>query len=425
MHAHNDRTEPGSTNGHLLRGTHRWIRARLSPVREPDVAPEVRELSRRLLPEADGLGMRMAEVICAEIPEYAEGQLIGLEDVARSCTDNIRYILGMLAGDGKGNLDSPRATGAARADQGFPYAAVLQAFRIGGRFIWELLVEHAAPDERDVLLLAAADVWSVSDGLAEQVTDAYRAALTDRARRDAQRRAVLVGSLLDGDATDADEFWEAAGVLNLDGGSDYVVVAAECPEPGAEGLRDIERVLRSKNVGSAWRLDHEHQDGVVALRFGFGVDDLAALLSGLAAGRVGLSAQFPRLDRVAEGRRQARTACAAATPASTEVVRFDEHPLAVLLAGSLEQARSLVDAVLAPVLALPEDDRAVTLETARAWLAADGSTSAAAKALHVHRNTVRYRVRRIEEATGRDLARPIDAAEMYVALECVRILGLG
>ena len=40
------------------------------------MAPEVRELSRRLLPESDELGARMAERICAEIPLYAEGAVV-------------------------------------------------------------------------------------------------------------------------------------------------------------------------------------------------------------------------------------------------------------------------------------------------------------------------------------------------------------
>ena len=80
--------------------------------------------------------------------------------------------------------------------------------------------------------------------------------------------------------------------------------------------------------------------------------------------------------------------------------------------------------MLGPVLDLSPEDRAVILQTAHTWLATGGSSSAAADQLHVHRNTVRYRLRRIEELTGRDLARPVDASEVYVALECVRILGL-
>jgi len=393
-------------------------------VPEPDVAPEVRSLSRRLLPESETFGLRMTERICAQVPEYAEGQFVGIDEVVRSCTDNVRYVLGILAGD-RVSPDSPRATGATRADQGVPYAAVLQAFRIGGRFIWEVLVDHAEAGDRDILLLAAADVWAVSDDLATLATEAYRTALADRARLDGQRRAALVGALLDGDTGEAERIWEAASVLSLDSGADFVVVAAESPRPGAEGLPDIEALLRRKNVSSAWRLDHEHHDGVVALRFGFGIDDLTAVLEEVAVGRVGVSARFAGLDGALVGRRQARSACAAASPGTTDVVRFEQRTLGVLLANSPDQARAMADAVLGPVLAMPGDDRSLMLETARAWLAAGGSTSTAARELHVHRNTVRYRLRRFEELTGRDLAIPVDAAEAYVALECVRILGLG
>ncbi len=396
----------------------------MAPVRERDVAPEVRELCRRLLPDVQALGTRMAERICSEIPVYAEGQVLGYDELVASCAHNLRYVLGILAGDDPPSLDPPRATGAARAEQGLPYDAVLQAFRIGGRFIWELLVEHAAADQQDTLIRAAADIWSVSDDLSSEVTEAYRGALADRARRDGQRRAVLVGSLLDGE-DGPDEVFEAVRVLNLAGSGDYVVVSAESPAPGSEGLSDVEQVLRRANVASAWRLDHDHQDGLVALRFGFGVGHLVDALGEVATGRVGVSTTIARLEDAARARRQARVACSAGTPGTPGVLAYGDHPLAVLLASSPEPARGIVDAVLGPVLALPSDDAAVVLETARGWLAADGSTSVAARQLHVHRNTVRYRLRRLEELTGRDLARPLDAADLHVALECARFLGLG
>lgn len=121
---------------------------------------------------------------------------------------------------------------------------------------------------------------------------------------------------------------------------------------------------------------------------------------------------------------QARAACAAASAGSAEVVRYDEQPLGVLLAGGPEHARAMVDAVLGGLFDMRSDDRAVLLKTARTWLAAGGSNAATSRSLHVHKNTVRYRIRMLEDVTGRDLTRPADAAELFVALESVRILGL-
>ncbi|KAA1420943.1 PucR family transcriptional regulator [Nocardioides humilatus] len=389
-----------------------------------EVAPEVRELSRALLPDSDALGARMAERVAAAVPSYAREQFITRDELIASCASNMRYVLGQLSGEPGANAEGPRTTGISRAEQGVPYAAVLEAFRVGGRFIWEVLVEKASSDSRDVLLLAAADIWAVSDDLAAQVTDAYRSSLADQARRDGQRRAVLVGTILDGDFERAEELWQSAGALNLQGDGAYVVVSAECESAGAEGLNDIERVLRKHNVASAWRLDHDRQDGLVALRFGFDVDRLVESLAAAATGRVGVSAPFERITGADGALRAARTACLAATPASTEVVRFDDRPLPVLVATAPEQARSLAITVLGGVLDLPAEDRRLLVQTARVWLDAAGSSSAAARDLHVHRNTVRYRLRRLEELSGRDLAHPVQAAEVHVALECARILDL-
>ncbi|TNM48209.1 PucR family transcriptional regulator [Nocardioides albidus] len=390
----------------------------------PDVNPELRKLSARLLPESDTLGAAMAARIRAEIPAYDAGESVSHDELVASCVVNTRYILGNLAGEVSAG-ETPTETGTTRAEQGVPYAVVLQAFRVGSRFIWEVLVDRADPEDREPLLLAAADIWAVSDQLAADVTDAYRRAMADRARRDGQMRAVLVGSLLDGDSDATAYVGETAGMLDLGRASEYVVVSAESPAPGSEGLPDVERALTRVNVRSAWRLGPDHQEGVVALRLGFGPDHLADLLGGVARSRVGISSVVTRLDDVQEARRQARVACAAVSPGTNAVGRFGADPLAILLAASPDQARVLADAVLAPVLALPAEDRDIVFATARAWLAAGGSTSTAARELHVHRNTVRYRIRRLEEITGRDLARPVDAAELYVALECVRILGLG
>lgn len=389
------------------------------------VDPQVRELSRLLLPDADALGERMGDRIRAEVAWYAENQVLTAEEVDRNCADNVRYVLGTLAGQEHVEGDAPRVTGIDRAGRGAPYAAVLQAFRVGGRFLWEVLVERAEPEARDLLLRSAADIWAVSDELAAQVTDAYRGALVDRARRDGQTRSVLVGTLLDGDGTHAEQLWETADALDLRSGTDFVIVSAHCSSPGVEALPDIERALRKKNVASAWRLVNDHQDGFVVLRFGFERAQLIELLEAAASSRVGVSAPFQRLEEAAEAKRAARVACIAMSPDTVGVLAYDDDPLAILLASVPDQAASLARSLLGPVLDLLADDAAVLLGTARGWLAERGSTSTAARILHIHRNTVRYRLRRLEEITGLDLADPADTARLHIALEAVRILGLG
>ena len=390
----------------------------------PDVEPAVRELSRALLPETPVLARDMADRIRAEVAVYRDEQLVSRAELDASCGDNLRYVLGNLAGAPVIDGQAPRATGTARAERGVPYAAVLQAFRIGGRFIWELLVERADPGARDILLRAAADIWAVTDDLSAQVTEAYRTALADQVRRDGQVRAALVGTLLDGDVAAAEQLWESASLLRLPRRGEFVVVAAHCPSPGTEGLPGVDDLLRRHDVPSAWRLDHEYQDGVVALRARFRLDRLTAQLSPIAHGRVGLSTPFHRIDDAPRALREARLACAAATPGSRETVGYADRPSAVLLATTPDAAEALARRVLGPVLDLPAEDRRLVLETARIWLAADGSTSAAAQRLHLHRNTVRYRLRRLEELSGRNLGRPVDIAEVHLALESIRILGL-
>jgi carbohydrate diacid regulator len=55
------------------------------------------------------------------------------------------------------------------------------------------------------------------------------------------------------------------------------------------------------------------------------------------------------------------------------------------------------------------------LRTLQAWFACDESSAATAAALAIHRNTLDYRLRRIEAVTGLDLARSEDRLLLYVS----------
>ncbi|WP_433255929.1 helix-turn-helix domain-containing protein [Streptosporangium sp. CA-135522] len=89
-----------------------------------------------------------------------------------------------------------------------------------------------------------------------------------------------------------------------------------------------------------------------------------------------------------------------------------------------ELAGRLGGVILRPVLTLDPADREVLLGTLEAWLRCEGSAVRAAGQLYCHRNTVFNRIRRIEQLTGRSLARPLDIVELSLALDAVRLLSV-
>lgn len=82
------------------------------------------------------------------------------------------------------------------------------------------------------------------------------------------------------------------------------------------------------------------------------------------------------------------------------------------LAGDGHARRHLVEDVYL-ILASP---RRSLVETLQAWFEAGGSTEAAARALFVHANTVRYRLRQVADLTGLSPTSPRDAFALQIAL---------
>ncbi|HEY3006760.1 MAG TPA: helix-turn-helix domain-containing protein [Micromonosporaceae bacterium] len=389
--------------------------------------PSVRALSRDLLTKLDDLAAQLADRIRAAEVLYRDERVVPAGDLSRSCRHNLEHILTQLAGDARSNVAPARATGRRRAEQGIPLPAILHAYRVGGRFVWETLLAHAGSSDatRDALLRTAADIWTIIDDYSEALIEEYRDAVADQAHRDAQVRTAALGGLLDGKFRDESRLWESAAMLQLPHHGTFVVVAAETHDPGREAIPRVEEALRRQNAVSAWQLGAEHHVGVVTIRPPLTVDRLCQRLAALATGRVGVSEPYASLDQTPAALRQARIACAAATPRSRDLIRYEEHPVGVLLAAAPELGGVVAEAVLGPVLALPAPDRDLLMDTLRAWFAEEGSATAAAARLHVHRNTVHYRLRRVEALTGRSLTRPTAVGELHLALESTRILDIG
>ena len=145
------------------------------------------------------------------------------------------------------------------------------------------------------------------------------------------------------------------------------------------------------------------------------------ITAGISAPADGVAALAGALHEAQSARRLAAIRAGSAGPApapAVSVVTSDEVASHELLLASVPGSvlRSFRDRLLGPLLAYDERHRAELLPTLREFLACSGSWNACAATMYVHVNTVRYRIRRIEELTGRDLSCLDDQVDFFLAL---------
>jgi PucR family transcriptional regulator, purine catabolism regulatory protein len=88
----------------------------------------------------------------------------------------------------------------------------------------------------------------------------------------------------------------------------------------------------------------------------------------------------------------------------------------LLAVGDPEVLRLYCDRLLGPVLAGDSVYTAELLRSLELFILHNGQWERAARELHCHRHTLRYRMRKVEELTGRDLSKATDRIEFWLAL---------
>jgi hypothetical protein len=383
--------------------------------------PHVVKLGKLMLARAPGLGIAMADLLCREIDAYRDGSVVTKDQVAESCVANVTFIFDSLTGNDDVDVSPAEQTGTARALAGVPLPAVMTAYRIGFRFMWEetLATARTAAIPTDSILDATARVFFAQDTFTQAMASAYRQQLTTQILEQEEERSALVEALLSQRITDTQSLWEAADLLRLPTSGPYVVVAAELPAIGKLGLPAIENKLSTRDIRSAWRLLPDLQVGIVYLRAP-ATDTLGTLVEVLrqaATVRVGISPQFQELAETSDALRFARLAVTGRPTADSLVSVFDDTPLAVAAVSAPEVMAKIKSSVLGRLNELPAEEHTVLLDTFRAWVEAGGSANDTATKVFCHPNTVRHRLHRIEELTGRSLSRPKDIAELCLAFE--------
>jgi PucR family transcriptional regulator, purine catabolism regulatory protein len=115
-------------------------------------------------------------------------------------------------------------------------------------------------------------------------------------------------------------------------------------------------------------------------------------------------------------RREAQWAIARALESGRDMVSYGDDSTGKWLTSDAGDLQALVDGVLRAVIDYDHEHGAELLTTIRTWLEHDRQTDKAAASLHIHPNTLLYRVRRFEQITGRSLGSTEALAETWLAL---------
>jgi hypothetical protein len=377
------------------------------------------EVARALRPELPGLADDIIAAISHGVPDYRrplEGPFG--EGLRRGVEEGLRQFMELIEDpdfDRSAGREVYVGLGRGEMRAGRSLEALLAAYRLGARVAWRRLVAAGEREglEPGTLYVLAEAIFAYIDELSGDSIEGYAREQTAAAGELQRRRRRLAGLLLQDpppdraavEAAATDAGWglpRSLAALVLDGGeppdrlaarlgSEVLVAPAAAaptlrcvlvPDPAAPGRRaqleaalDARRAALGPAVG--WRE------------------------APVSFGRAAAALRLP-------------------DPDGGGLVVADEHRVAILLDSDRRLAGDLAAEALAPLAGETELSRERLTSTLEAWLRHRGRTEEVARALHVHPQTVRYRLTRLRELFGDSLDDPDARFELELALRTGR-----
>jgi len=276
------------------------------------------------------------------------------------------------------------------------------------------VADLAAHGEEEALLQA---ILKFSREIAFSAARVYARAAESRGAWDARLQALLVDALLRGDSSDV--LASRAAALGWADAPPVAVVVGR--SPGGDITAVLHAVYRAARRARIEVIGGVHGDRLVVV-MGGAADPLAiadALAVSFGEGPVVVGPAVPSLDQATESARAALAGfrAASAWPGAPTPVAADDLLPERVLAGDMDARRRLRHDAYG---ALSRAGGGL-IETLDAFFANGGVLESAARELFVHPNTVRYRLRRITDITGRAPSNSRDALVLRVGLAVGRL----
>jgi lambda repressor-like predicted transcriptional regulator len=388
--------------------------------------PEVADVLR---PELPALADEIVAELSRGVPDYARPLEGPFGQALRAGVEEALGRFTRFVEDPKADPDAGRDVylnlGRGEMRAGRSLDALLAAYRLGARVAWRRLAaagERAGLSPRTLYTLAEA-IFAYIDELSADSIEGYareQAAAAGALQRRRQRLAALLvqeppAAPATVEAAASNAGWRVPRALAA-----MVVEAEGEREGGAPGEQADRLALR---LGPDALVAHV-APFIVALMPT--PADRRELERAVRDRRAALGPEVPWQEAAvsfARAREVLRLAGEGGIDGDEALLVAERHRLSLLLGADRRLARDVAEAALAPLETETELSRERLGSTLDAWLRHRGRTEAVAKALHVHPQTVRYRLARLRELFGSRLDDPDGRFELELALRARRIAG--
>jgi len=266
--------------------------------------------------------------------------------------------------------------------------------------------------EREDASAVHAAVLRYAREVAFATAEVYARAAEARGAWDARLEALVVDSVLRAEADEA--VASRASALGWGRREGVTVVLGPAPHPRPDDLFDqVRRITRSAGIDALCAIQG---DRLVVILGGVTDADTAAhaVVRFFGEGPVVVG---PRSDDLTTAHVSARSAlaglrAAVGWPDAPRPVASDDLLPERVLAGDGHARRHLVEAVFVPLSGAKD----TLIDTLSAYFQQGQSLEATARALFVHPNTVRYRLRQAADLTGLAASHPREALTLQLAL---------
>jgi hypothetical protein len=378
----------------------------------------MRRVGEELAGRYTEIGQAIAARIVDEIPGYGSVAPEAIADLRAGATATVELLARTFA-DGSSvrreDLGFLRGLAARRVRQGVSLEDFIHAYRIALLAYWGACAEEAMRLKlsREAGFALASSAIEAIDIITTQAAEAYLREET-RVRTQSGRAARdLLERLIHGEPTEPGRRHPAAPGLDPTGQLLTVVGTVEQTTLAVGDALQLARdtLEEDMSLGTARPLAAIRHGELVLITAG---TSPGAKLATLRAARqraieehnvdvhYGIGVPSQGFAGVPQAYREAALSLSYTSPSRPILSLHDLSSLECALIGATATTKAIIGSKGNSLRALADDELAVTIETLRAFADADLNVSAAAQRIHVHPNTIRYRLQQIAAKTGHD-----------------------